>query len=48
MGEVTLKSMSDGSRYNTITKKIRGEIFEWIISHLNVKPSYVLSDVVKV
>ena len=33
-------------RYNTIKKLQREEIVEWIISHPNVNPSFVLSDVV--
>ena len=34
--------------YNTITKRLRKEIVEWILSHDNVKQPCVLSNVVTV
>ena len=36
------------SRYTMITKLWRKEIVEWILSHINVDPSCVSSDVVTV
>ena len=48
MENFTLISMSGCSIYNIITKLLIEEIFEWIFSLTNVKPSFVLGDVVKV
>ena len=36
------------SRYNTITKKTREDIFEWILYHPNANPSFVSSGAVTV
>ena len=36
------------SIYNTITKQLREEFFEWILYHTNVNPSCVPSDIVNV
>ena len=36
------------SRYNTITKLLREEIIEWMLSQPNAKPSCVSSDAVTV
>ena len=48
MKKTTLKEMRVYSQYNTITKLYSEESFEWIISHPNVKPSCVSSDVVTI
>ena len=48
MAKITLKAIRGHSRYNTIIKLFREEIVEWIISHPNVKPSCVPSDIVAV
>ena len=40
--------MSDFSIYNIIAKLLREEIVEWIMSHPNVNPSCISSDVVNV
>ena len=43
-----LKAISGCSRCNTMTKQPREEIFEQILSHPNVNPLCVSSDLVKV
>ena len=48
MSKITLKAMRGHSRYNKIIKLFREDIVEWIISHPNVKPSCVPSDIVAV
>ena len=40
--------MKGHSRYNTITKRFREEIFECILSRTNAKPSFLSSDTVYV
>ena len=35
-------------RYNKITQQFKEEIVEWILSHTNVKPVCVSSDVVTI
>ena len=40
--------MRGGSIYNTIKQQLRKEIVELILSHTNVKPSCVSSDVVMI
>ena len=46
--KITLKATRGISRYNTTTKKFIEEIVERILSHTNIKPSCVSSNVVKV
>ena len=36
------------SRYNIIAKRPREETFEWILSHPNVKPPYISSNIVTI
>ena len=48
MEKFTQKSMSGRSRYNTITKYLRGEIVEFILYYLKFKQSFVSSDVVNI
>ena len=48
MVKFKLKATIARSKYNTITKRLREEIFEWIPSHPNVNPSGVSSHVVMV
>ena len=38
MEKITLKVIIGLSRYNTIKRRFREEIVEWILSHPNVKP----------
>ena len=48
MAKITLKSMRVRSIYITITKLSREGIFECIISHPDVNPSCVSSDVIMI
>ena len=48
MENLPLKAISGRSRCNTITKLLREEIFEWILSHTNVKTFCVSSYLVNV
>ena len=48
MKKSPLRAMRGCSRYNTITKRLREEIFGWVLSYHNYKPSFVSGDVVTV
>ena len=45
MEKNSLKEIRGLSRYNTITKRLREEIFEWVLYHTNLKASCASSDV---
>ena len=44
----TLKKIRGCSRYDIITKLLREETVEWILSHINVKPSCVPENIVTI
>ena len=48
MCKLSLLTMSKRAQYDTVGKHLKEEIITWILSHPNVKPSYISNDVVKV